>query len=88
MYLLGSVVEENLGVVSQLGAAHYGVVAAEQALALEEVFVGNEFHLGHQVAHFLIGGHEGARPGGGVFGDAAQVGYLGADGIARGHAHA
>ena len=87
MHLFGTVVKEHLHVVAQLRATHDAVVAEEQALVLEQCAVGNEFHLGHEVAHLLVGGRETAGPGGRVFADGALVGALHTIGIAQGHSN-
>jgi hypothetical protein len=74
--LPGAVFEQDLHIVAQLGAAHDGVFAKEDALAVDELANGDQLHAGHQVAHLLVLGHEAARPGGGVFDEGAPVGKL------------
>ena len=88
VYLLGAELVQHLRVVAQLCAAHDAVVAEEDALALEHVAVGDELHLGHEVACLLVAGSEGARPGGCVLADGAHVGAAVPLGVADGHAYA
>ena len=87
MNFLCTVVEKHFHVVAQLRATHDGIVAEEHALAVEHGLVGNELHLGHQGAHFLIGGGETAGPCGGVFTDGTLVRALHAVGISEGHSN-
>ena len=87
MYLAHTIVEEHADVVAELCAAHDAVVAEEHALAAQYVAVGDEFHLGDQRTHFLVGRGETAGPGGRVFGDGALVGLAYAGSIAQCHAH-
>lgn len=56
VYLLGSVLVEHLDVVAQLRTAHDGVVAEQQTLVLKHGAVGDELHLGYEVAHLLTAG--------------------------------
>ena len=71
----------------QLGAPDDGVVHEQQLLALNKLGHGDLLHLGHLVAHLLVGRHKGAGPGGGIFykgtgkGLAAAVGK--ADGVGQ-----
>ena len=88
MRRLYAAIEKHFHVVAQLRAAHYGVVAKKHAVAAQDCFVGNELHLGHQVAHFLVAGSEAARPRGGVFRNGAHVRLVHAGRIAVTHAHA
>ena len=64
MNLAGSALKQKLCRLTQLCAAHDGVVDDQQALVLHELRNGNQLHLGNQVALLLHGWHEGTRPGG------------------------
>ena len=50
VHLLGPVLVEVADVVAQLGAADYGVVAEDGTVVVEDGAVGDELHLGHQIA--------------------------------------
>ena len=88
VHLLGAVLVEHLHVVAKLRAAHDGVVAEKQTLALKHGAVGDELHLGHEAAHLLTAGGKATGPGGSVFGNGAVIRDTLAFGIAQGHAHA
>ena len=87
MDFLGAGLVEEFHRLPQLGATDDRVVHKEKLLALNELRHGNLLHLGHLVAYLLIGGHEGAGPGGGILhegtgkGDVAGVGV--ADGVGQ-----
>ena len=62
MHLLSTIVEKGLYIILQLRAAHDRVVAEHHTLILQQGWVGNEFHLGHQRTTLLIARSERARP--------------------------
>ena len=77
--------EEHLHIVAQLGASHDTVVAEQHSLAFQHILVGDEFHLGHQRAHGLVGRCERTWPGGSILGDATLVRHLLAGSIPHRH---
>ena len=85
MDLLGAVGVEELHRLPQLGAPDDAVIHKEELFALDELVDGDLLHFSHPIPLLLVGGHEAAGPGGGVFdkgagkGDAALVGI--ADGV-------
>ena len=68
----------------QLRAADDGVVHEEELFALDELRHGDLLHLGDLIAHGLIGGQEGARPGRRVLDEGAGKGLAAAVGVADG----
>ena len=84
---LGAQVIEATYIITQLRAAHDAVVAEEAALAIERIAVGNQLHLGHQIAGELVARHEGTGPRRCVFRHCAAVGDMQSLGITGGHTH-
>ena len=78
MNLTGTTLEEGAYVVAQLGASHDGVVAEYDAFAVQYGPVGDEFHLGHEVASTLVAGSEAAWPGRGIFQHGTLIWYAAA----------
>ena len=70
------------------GAADYGVVAEDGTVVVEDGAVGDELHLGHQIASFLTGRGEAAGPCRGVLDVAVAEGHALAVGVAYSHAGA
>ena len=68
----------------QLGAPDDGIVHEQQLFALDQLGHGDLLHLGHLVAHVLVGGHERTGPGGGVLHEGAGEGHVAGVGIADG----
>lgn len=88
MDLFRATAEEGAHIVAQLGAAYYGVVTEHHSLAVEDGAVGDELHLGDEVAARLVAGGERAGPCGGVFQHRALVGDAAPLGVTKGVAHA
>ncbi len=88
MDFLGAVIVDAADGVAELGAAHDGILAEEEALALDEFLDGNDLHARDQVASGLILGHETARPGGGVFDEGPLEGHALFLGVTHGMASA
>ena len=66
--------------LTQLGAPHDGVVDEQQLLSADQSVHRNQLHAGDQVSLSLVLGHEGARPGGGVFDEGTgkwNAGFIG-----------
>ena len=82
MHFLGAGPVQEIHRLPQLSAPDDGVVHQQQLLALDELRHGNLLHFRHQIAHLLIGGHEGAGPGGGVLDEGPGEGLVGVVGIA------
>ena len=84
MDLLRAAVVQVLGGLAHLGAADDGVVDHDQAPTLDQRVHRDQLHPGDEVALGLDGGHEGARPGGGVLDEWAGEGDAGGVGVADG----
>ena len=82
MHFLGAAFVQEIHGFPKLGAPDDGVVHQQQLLALDKLRHGNLLHFRHQVPHFLIGGHEGAGPGGGILDEGAGEGLVGEVGVA------
>ena len=73
VHFLGSATEKIAHIVAQLGTSHDGVVAENHTFTVDEVGIGNEFHLGHQLAQLLCGRGKTTGPGRGILHDTPLV---------------
>ena len=88
MHFLRAGFIEELDRFAQLRAADDGVVDEHQLLAFDELRNRNLLHLGDLIAHLLIGGREGTRPGRGVLDERTGKGLVALVRVADGVRHA